>query len=43
MSTLSAKNFEKPEFVVATFVIVAVLGIACIVYYFMHDSENELY
>ncbi len=43
MSTLSAKNFAKPQFVVAAFVIVAVLGILCIVYYFMHDSESELY
>ena len=43
ISTLSAKNFVNPQFVIATFVIVAVLGIACIVYYFMHDSENELY
>ena len=43
LSTLSAKNFVKPEFVITTFLIVAVLGIICIVYYFMHDSENELY
>lgn len=43
MSTLSAKNFVKPQFVIATFAIVAVLGIFCIVYYFMHDSEKELY
>ena len=43
MSTLSAKNFENPQFVIATFVIVAVVGILSIVYYFMHDSENELY
>ena len=43
MSTLSAKNFENPQFLIATFLIVAVLGIVCIVYYFMHDSENELY
>lgn len=43
ISTLSAKNFDKPQFVIATFLIVAALGIVCIVYYFMHDSENELY
>ena len=43
MSTLSAKNFVKPQFVIATFAIVAVMGIVCIIYYFMHDSENELY
>ena len=43
MSTLSAKNFVNPQFVIATFAIVAVMGIVCIIYYFMHDSENELY
>ena len=43
MSTISARNFVNPQFVIATFVIVAVMGIVCIVYYFMHDSENELY
>ena len=43
MSTLSAKNFAKPQFVIATFVIVAFLGIFCIVFYFMHDSQDELY
>ena len=43
MSTISARNFVNPQFVIATFVIVAVMGIVCIVYYFMHDSDNELY
>lgn len=42
-STLSAKNFDKPQFTIAAFIIVAVVGILCIVYYFMHDSQNELY
>ena len=42
-STLSAKNFAKPQIVIAAFIIVAVLGVLCIVYYFMHDSDNELY
>ena len=42
-STLSAKNFQKPQFVIATFIIVAVIGVACIVYYFMQDSDRELY
>ena len=42
-STLSAKNFANPQFVISTFIIVAILGIFCIIYYFMHDSENELY
>ena len=43
ISTLSAKNFANPNIVVVAFFIVAILGILCILYYFMHDSENELY
>lgn len=43
MSMVSAKNFESPNFVIATFILVAFLGIFCIVFYFMHDSDNELY
>lgn len=43
MSTLSAKNFENPNFVIATFIIVAFLGVFCIVFYFMHDSKEDLY
>ncbi len=42
-STLSAKNFDKPQVVIVSFIIVAILGVVCIVYYFMHDSDNELY
>ena len=42
-STLSAKNFANPQFTIATFLIVAVLGIFCIIFYFMHDSQDELY
>ena len=43
MSTLSDKNFANPNFIILAFIIVAILGVLCIVYYFMHDSENELY
>ena len=42
-STLSAKNFANPNFVVATFALVAVLGVLCIVYYFAIESDAELY
>ena len=42
-STLTAKNFTHPQFVITIFLIVAVLGVLCIVYYFMHDSDIELY
>ena len=43
VSTLSGKNFADPNFEIATFIIVALLGIFCIVFYFMHDSPDELY
>ena len=43
MSTVSAKNFESPQFVIVAFIITSLLGIFCIVYYFMHDSKEELY
>ena len=42
-STITAKNLKDPQFEIATFAIVAVLGILCITYYFMHDSKDELY
>lgn len=43
MSTVSSRNFAKPQFVIAAFAIVAFLGIFCIFFYFMHDSQSELY
>lgn len=43
MSTVSAKNFESPNFIMAAFLIVALLGIICIVFYFMQDSKEDLY
>ncbi len=43
ISTVSAKNFENPNFVIAAFVIVALLGVFCIVFYFMHDSKEDFY
>ena len=42
-STITSKNFQKPQFIIATFVIVAFVGMLCIAYYFMHDSSDELY
>lgn len=43
LTTLTSKNISSPVFEIAVFAIVAVLGVVCIVFYFMHDSENELY
>jgi uncharacterized membrane protein len=42
-STITLKNLPNPQFVVPIFIIVAFLGVFCIVYYFRHDSEEELY
>ena len=43
LSMASQKNFIHPDFLILTFVLVAVLGIFCIVFYFLHDSDEELY
>ena len=43
LSTVSAKNFADPRFEIAAFALVAILGVFCITYYFMHDSKEELY
>lgn len=43
LSTISSKNFANPDFEILTFILVAFLGVFCIVYYFMHDSKEELY
>ena len=43
LTTANKKNLIHPEFAIMTFIIVAVLGIFCIVFYFLHDSDEELY
>lgn len=43
LSTINKKNFIHPQFVILTFILVAILGIFCIVFYFLHDSDEELY
>ena len=42
-STITSKNFAHPQFPICVFIIAAILGILCITYYFMHDSQDELY
>ena len=42
-STMTYKNIIDPTFELVALLIVAIVGVLCIVYYFMHDSENELY
>ena len=43
LSTASQKNFIHPEFLILTFVVVAILGIFCIVFYLLHNRDEELY
>ncbi len=43
LSTVTYKNVLHPGFEIGALLIVAFLGILCIVYYFMHDSDRELY
>ena len=43
LSTVNKKNFIQPQFAIFTFILVAILGIFCIVFYFLHGSDEELY
>ena len=43
ISTISKKNFQNPTFDIIIFIIVAFLGIFCIIFYFTHNNEDELY
>jgi uncharacterized membrane protein len=43
LSTMSHKNFYHPEFFILTLAIVAVIGIFCILFYMLHDSDEELH
>ncbi len=43
LSTATYKNLAHPGFELKTLLIVAVLGVLCIAYYFMHDSDRELH
>lgn len=43
LSTANKKNLINPQFAIFTFIIVAILGIFCIVFYFLHDSDEQLY
>ena len=43
ISTLSSRNFQNPTFEIIIFIIVAILGIFCILFYFSHNNEDELY
>ena len=43
LSTATQKNFSNPNFEILTFFVVAVLGIFAIVFYFLHNTDDELY
>ena len=43
LSTAGWKNIIEPEFELITLILVSLIGIFCIVYYFMHDSETEFH
>ncbi len=42
-STLINRKLQNPAFEIAVFIIVAILGILCILFYFSHNNEDELY
>ena len=43
LTTVTYKNVLHPDFEIGTLLIIVFLGILCIVYYFMHNSDKELY
>lgn len=43
LSTVTSQNLAHPKFELMMFFIVAILGIFCIVYYFRHNNDKELY
>lgn len=43
LSTTYHKGIMQIQFIALTFIVVAVLGIFCIVFYFLHDGDEELY
>ena len=43
LSTVSNKNIIHPKFELLTFLLVAIIGLFCILFYFTHNSYKELY
>lgn len=43
LSSTIFQNIEHPKLLVLSFVFLALLGVFCIVYYFRHNSDKELY
>ena len=43
LSTVTQKNISHPKFEILTLILVAILGIFAIVFYFLHNSDEEMY
>lgn len=43
LTTMRAKNFMHPKGEIISFVLVAILGVFCIVYYFMNNTDKDLH
>lgn len=43
VSMIQPMNFLDPSFEIGMFVLIALLGTFCIIYYFKHNSDEELY
>ena len=43
LTTVNERTLNYPEFPIFTFAVVAVLGIFCILFYLLHDSDKELH
>lgn len=43
LSTISMKNIFHPKFELIIFFIVSILGVFCILYYFLHNKDIEVY
>lgn len=43
LSTVTGSNISQPKFELITFVIVAILGSFCILFYLLNNSEKDLY
>lgn len=43
LTTISQRTFRNPQNEILIFIIVAILGIFSIVFYFLHNSDEELY
>ena len=43
LSTFTKKNMAHPKFTLIAFALIAVVGVFCILFYFLHNSDEELH